>query len=347
MTIIRTPSGVLSGKRYDIDRDSSEYPAQLHGIPHAPARIHVLGDPAALRPGLAIVGARKATPYGIRCAERFAQRAALADVCIISGGAVGCDQAAHRGALVAGGHTVVVVGCGANIVYPKNACGLFQEVVDMGGAIVSELPWDSPPLRWAFKKRNRIIAGLAYATLIVEAGLPSGTFSTADAALEQGREVCAVPGSIFSKESQGSNQLIAQGATPIINDETFEDVLNSVFGCMRYVRLFPIERNRQQGGNAPFETREKEGADEGSAGTDAREVANEAERKEAGAVEERTIKALLASPLRPEQLLGIAGSNVIEVIRCLSRLEVMGVVERYRDGRYGVRASHTDMRFKV
>jgi DNA processing protein len=290
-----------------LEGGDARFPEGLRKVERAPGRLYVKGSCDALAvPGLAIVGARKATPYGLSCARRFARMAASHGISVISGGAIGCDQAAHRGALDVGGTTVVVLGCGADVVYPARADGLFSQVVDEGGSIVSEAPWGAPPSRWGFRRRNRLIAGIAHATLIVEAGLPSGTFSTADATLAQGKEVLAVPGSIFSLESKGANRLIFQGALPVIDDECFEDALTQVFGPLL-----------KAGGTA-------------SSGADGLRPAVDAERQS------ETFSALAQQPLRAEELLGICGSSITEVVRCLSSLELTGHVTRLRDGRYAL-----------
>lgn len=206
----------MSGGRFEIRLGDSEYPPLLAEIPDPPEVLYCMGDPAALEPGLAVVGARKATPYGLRCAREFATWAAQRGVTIISGAAIGCDSEAQRAALECGGSSIAVLGCGADIDYPMRSKAILDEMRSRF-AVVSELPFGHPPVRWAFVRRNRMIAGLARAVLVVEAGLPSGTFSTADAALDGGRDVLAVPGSIFSAESRGSNRLIRQGAQ-IITD---------------------------------------------------------------------------------------------------------------------------------
>lgn len=116
------------------------------------------------------------------------------------------------------------------MVYPCENTGLFQQVIEKGGAIVSEHAWDTPPLPFMFRARNRLIAGQSKAVCIIEAGLPSGTFTTADEALEANKEVFAIPGPITSKLSRGANRLIYQGATPIVDEETFADQLYALFG---------------------------------------------------------------------------------------------------------------------
>lgn len=221
----------LIGERSVLVPQDDTYPNPLREIPKPPKHLFVIGNVGALTEGLSIVGARKATPYGKSCATRFARAAAKRGITIISGGARGCDTFAHEAALEAGGCTVVFLGGGCDRVYPPENIGLFQRVIDNGGAVVSEQSWEFAPKPWTFRERNRLIAGLAKATLIVEAGLPSGTFSTADEALAANREVLVVPGSITSAQSLGANRLIYQGATPVVDDDTFYDQLFSIYGC--------------------------------------------------------------------------------------------------------------------
>lgn len=158
----------LEGERFELDPDDAAFPAALKTIPHPPARLYGVGCAGALKEGLAVVGARRATPYGRGLAKRFAGLAAAREVTIISGGARGCDAAAHEAALAAGAPTVVFLGGGCNQLYPAENVGLFQRIVRAGGAVVSEQPWDFPPKPHTFRARNRLIAGLARATLIVE-----------------------------------------------------------------------------------------------------------------------------------------------------------------------------------
>jgi DNA processing protein len=267
---------------------------------------------------------------------------------VVSGGAIGCDQAAHGGALEIGGRTVVVLGCGADVVYPARAAAIFSQALAEGGAIISEAPWGSSPSRWGFRRRNRLIAGIAQATLIVEAGLPSGTFSTADAALAQGKEVLAVPGSIFARESRGANRLISQGAVPIVDDESFEDVLTQIFGPVPYscapflsagasvtdaASSAPValRDDAREGASTASPGSAPGGASPGSAPGGTAPVASTPAQD---SVQVKALEALAQHPLRPEELLGVCGDDVVEVIRCLTSLELTGCVTRLRDGRY-------------
>lgn len=223
----------LKGERFLLEIGQTGYPDIFLRLKNPPKKLYGIGDPGSMREGLAVVGARRATPYGISCAETFAGIAAEKGVVIISGGARGCDSAAHRAALAKGCQTVAFLGGGCDEVYPSENFGLFQEIIDLGGAVVSENPYDFKPLGYTFRERNRLIACLAKATLIVEAGLPSGTFSTADEALAVNRDVLVVPGSITSEQSRGANRLIYQGATPVVDEDSFSDILFRIYGLLK------------------------------------------------------------------------------------------------------------------
>lgn len=223
----------LKGGAFEIDEKSRLYPDAFREIPDSPKKLFVIGNPNSLEEGIAVVGARKATPYGLSCTEHFASLAAKQGITIISGGAYGCDSAAHKAAIKQGGKTVVFLGGGCNYIYPPNNKKLYQEIIDKGGAVVSENGWNYKPMRHTFLKRNRLIAGLAKATLITEASVPSGTFSTADFALKYNKDVLAIPGAITNPGSAGCNKLIAQGAYPVFNDESFYDYLFDVYDCLK------------------------------------------------------------------------------------------------------------------
>ncbi len=169
----------------------------------------------ASRPRLAIVGSRKATPYGRAVTTRLAQELASQGIVIISGLALGIDSIAHQAALDVGGITVAVLACGLDRVYPASHTNLAKQLLDRGGAIISEYPEGTEPLGHQFIARNRLIAGLSDGVLITEAAEKSGSLHTANFALEQGKTVLAVPGNITSPTSTGANNLIKAGALPI------------------------------------------------------------------------------------------------------------------------------------
>jgi DNA processing protein len=212
----------------------SGFPPQLAAIPAAPAALYVLGDIALLKaPQLAMVGARSASPLGCAIARELAGALAQAGLTITSGLAVGIDAASHEGALAAGGRTVAVLGTGPDRTYPPEHAGL-AERIRPAGALVSEFPPGTGPQRQNFPRRNRIISGLARGTLVVEAASGSGSLITAQRALDQGREVFAVPGSIRSPLSRGCHRLIRQGAHLV---EGPADVLSGLQFPVSYQRL--------------------------------------------------------------------------------------------------------------
>src|SRR5581483_4699983 len=191
------------------------YPASLRTIGDPPPVLFLRGDLVpADEWAVAIVGTRRATSYGRQVAEQLGGALAQAGVTVVSGLARGIDGCAHRAALAAGGRTIAVLGHGLDTVYPPEHARLAEEIA-ASGALVSEFPLGTRPDAPNFPRRNRILAGLARATVVVEAGLNSGALITADCALEQGREVFAVPGSILSPSSKGTNALIKDGARPL------------------------------------------------------------------------------------------------------------------------------------
>lgn len=221
----------IKSDRSAIDLGSIEYPGLLADIPEPPRRLFVAGDPAVLSlPSLAISGSRRATPYGRNMAARFAALAANAGLAIVTGGARGVDSVATKAALDVGAKVAVVLAGGIDKPYPQENIELFQSVVNAGGAVVSEQEWDFDPVPYLFRKRNRVITGLSRALLVVEAGLPSGSFAAAEYARDAGRPVWAVPGAITCDNAAGTNRLIYHGATPIIGDDAFAEQVGAVFG---------------------------------------------------------------------------------------------------------------------
>jgi DNA processing protein len=202
-----------------------DYPTLLRNIIDPPLVLHFRGDRSLLsRPGLAMVGSRRASTYAINVAELLARQLAPTGLVIISGLALGIDCASHTAALDAGGHTIAVLGTGIDIVYPRANRRLFQRIAEQG-LIVTEFPPHTPPRPENFPIRNRVISGLAHGTVIVEATSRSGSLITARTAAEQGRDVFAVPGSIFSPGSEGTHRLVQYGAK-LVHDA--QDVLDEL-----------------------------------------------------------------------------------------------------------------------
>jgi DNA processing protein len=276
-----------SATRWSIERGEDGYPFELEDLPDPPGVLHGFGDPALLGGGLAVIGSRRATPYGLSCARRFAGWAAANGIPVVSGAAIGCDLESHQAALAVEGPTVAVLPCGADVDYPRRAASTLSEI-RLRGVVVSEAPWGSEPKRWSFVRRNRLIAALSLAVLVVEAGLPSGTFTTADHALGIGRDVFAVPGSILAPECRGANRLIRQGAPPIT------DVAEL-----------------------------------------AQELGYEARNEVPPHCSDRLLAALVASPMRPDDIARAFDLDIVQTIRTLGALESQRLLTRYPDGRYG------------
>jgi len=198
------------------------YPRRLKEIYDPPLLLYVRGNPEVLsRPGIAMVGTRHPTPYGTGMAERLATDLAAQGLVIISGMARGVDTASHRGAISAKGKTIAVFGTGVDVIYPKENSRLSEQILALGGTLISEFPLGTFAAPQNFPIRNRILSGMSLGVLVVEAAEYSGTRITARMALEQNRDVFAVPGNVTNKNSWGPNTLIKQGAKLVA---TWEDV---------------------------------------------------------------------------------------------------------------------------
>ena len=217
-----------------------EYPNRLKEIKSPPKELYIKGrlpDEKAL--SVAIVGARECSPYGRRMAQEIGAELARAGIQIISGMARGIDGAAQGGALSAGGATFAVLGCGVDVCYPSEHRKLYESLQKEGG-ILSELPPESPPLPQHFPARNRIISGLSDVVLVIEAREKSGSLITADLALEQGKDVYALPGPVNSNLSRGCNGLIKQGAGIVVSIEDFMEELHISYSG----KMEKIEENK-------------------------------------------------------------------------------------------------------
>lgn len=281
--------------RFALELSSKSYPESLLQSDSPPKMLYGIGELSLLStPTIGIIGARKATPYGIRASRLFAEWIAASGLTVVSGAAIGCDQAAQMAALEAGGRTIAVLGCGCDVDYPSGSSAMLK-VIREKHLVVSEREWGARPARWALRVRNRIIAALSDHLLVVEAGLPSGTFSTVDYKLSGTGMVFVVPGSIFSPSSRGCNRLISQGAIPLCDVSDLSIYLG-------------LSGSRQR--EAETET-----------GTDSSPVH----------------RALLAEPMRPDDIAYELGLDILSVARILSEMESAGTIYRHHDGRYGLR----------
>ena len=228
--------------------DDDHYPPLLREIHDPPAQLYVLGDPALLlTPQMAVVGSRCATSAGLRLARDLSGQLSAAGLLVGSGLALGIDTAAHEGALQSGGRTVAVMATGIDQVYPHRNRALARRI-GTAGCLVSEFPPGTPPRRHHFPKRNRIISGMAVGVVVVEAALPSGSLITAGAALEQGREVFALPWSPLHEGGLGCLQLLRDGAKMV---RAVDDILEE-FGVCGVPRGVSFQTRREEGRQASW-----------------------------------------------------------------------------------------------
>ncbi len=217
------------------------YPANLQNIYDRPAFLFVLGHlPENMIP-VAIVGSRNASAYGRFTTDKISRELALRGVTIVSGMARGIDSCAHRSALASRGKTIAVLGNGLDVIYPQENKKLFDAIAQ-NGAVITEYPPGTQPVPYHFPERNRIISGISYGVVVVEAGVKSGSLITASLALEQGRDVFAIPGMIDSAHSRGTNSLIKQGAKLI---DSVDDILEDVLPQLKRPSVQPAQRQEE------------------------------------------------------------------------------------------------------
>lgn len=286
-----------------IPRGDPAYPPLLATIPDPPPLLYARGTPdftARDRYPVAIVGSRDCTSYGLEQAERFAGVLAGAGLTIVSGGARGIDTAAHRGALRVEGRTIAVIGCGLEHPYPPENAPLFDDIVARGGAVLSELPMNTPPAPDQFPPRNRIVSGLSLGVLVIEAAKGSGALITARIAAEDhGREVFVVPGRIDSPASRGSNELIKIGGAAVVTEPG--DIIRELESPARHQHL----------------------------GTHAvRYSRPPSDSLFAVEPEHQALLAALASPKTPDELARETGQDPITIRTKLTLLEIRRLVER-------------------
>ncbi len=278
--------------------NDEEYPESLRAIADSPIVLYVKGRlPENLSLSIALVGSRNASLYGISIAEQWSARFAELGFAVVSGMARGIDTAAHTGALKAHGQTVAVLGCGLSHIYPPENKKLSDAIV-ANGALVSEFAMEILPMPYNFPRRNRIISGLAMGVVVVEAAAKSGALITADFALEQGREVYAVPGKVDSPTSKGVHGLIKQGAKLVSG---IEDILEDIH---------PQLLQEARGGAAPLAT--KDPVASGSL--------NETEQQIYGSIGDR--------PIHIDELIDRCGSDALRMTAVLSRLELKHLIKQ-------------------
>lgn len=280
-----------------------EYPENLKQIYDPPIILYVKGN---ILPedkfALAVVGSRNASRYGIITAERLGYELASRGLTVISGLARGIDAAGHRGALKANGRTIAVLGNGLADIYPPEHMGLADEIAK-NGVVVSEFPMEAAPLKDNFPRRNRVISGLSLGVVVVEAAKNSGALITADFALEQGRELYAVPGQARAVTSYGTNMLIRQGAKLV---ETADDIIEELQDVIK--------------GNLRMENTAQINGESKMASFPAAGNLNESEHKVFGAIK--------VEPTFIDDIIDLADISTSEILDCLTKLELKGLIEQ-------------------
>lgn len=329
--------------------DSPDYPEALTNIEGMPCVLYVLGNLHGLREELVLtlVGTRSSTDYGERCAAKLAYDLASVGCTVASGLAVGVDYASHEGALAANGRSIGLLACGLDIDYPRESRGLKRRILDTGGVLMTEFPFGERPQRYNFNIRNRLLSGIAAGVVVVQAPEQSGALNTARHALDQNRDVFAVPGEIFDPSMTGCNKLIKDGAKIVVN----------VYSILEdYIGRFPAgidahtvvekvraaeEGGRPQPANGPRRTPRMR-AEEPAPLMVAQEAAPVAARLGEAALGELGLsgeaKRLYAAfgdmPEGAESLAGHAGLTAAQALAALTELELFGLVRALPGGRY-------------
>lgn len=277
------------------------YPAKLLNIYDRPPFLYVKGSLIKDDVNIAIVGSRLASTYGKYTTERISRELALKGVTIVSGLARGIDSAAHRGALSAQGRTIAVLGSGLDIIYPPENIKLFLDIT-LNGAVISEFPPGTSPLSANFPTRNRIISGISYGVVVVEAGEKSGSLITARLALEQGREVFAVPGSIDTAGSRGTNKLIKQGAKLI---ENVDDILEEILPQLENIKSLKLSSASNQQKNAVKKN------------------------EKINVIEKQIIDFISVERIHVDELISSTGLSSADILSAMTTLELKGIVQQH------------------
>jgi DNA processing protein len=297
------------------------YPKGLLNIYDFPVLLYVKGNLRDDDVNIAVVGSRSASTYGKFSTERLCRQLVLKGITVVSGLARGIDSAAHRGALAGGGRTIAVLGCGLDIIYPPENEKLLREIANYG-AVITEFPFGTPPNAPNFPARNRIISGVSLGVVVVEANEKSGSLITARLALEQGREVFAVPGTIDSAGSRGTHKLIKQGAKLI---ENVDDILDEILPQVENTAKAPLH-----GGDNS----------ENSHCTDSREDDKKQETKVFGGLtdnENNVVKVLSSGAADVDGIITTTNLKAPDVLNILLTLELRGIIKQLPGKKYIVK----------
>ena len=294
------------------------YPALLREIPDPPPFLYVCGNLENIQPCVAVVGSRHATDYGLAAARRLGSDLAACGITIVSGMARGIDTAAHLGALDADGSTIAVLGSGLNRIYPSENMELFQKI-SIKGAVISEFALNAGPDPHHFPIRNRVISGMSLGTVIVEGSMNSGSLITARLAVEQGREVFAVPGSIRSYKSAGSHYLIKQGAKLI---ENVDDILEEILPQLEQPAVKPVSPGRKA---LETESGPEKPVNDGKI----RPAAPEKDEGNLSLADRKILEAIAGGKTHADDIIAQTGFPPAEVMSALIVLELNGRVEQH------------------
>lgn len=280
------------------------YPENLLNIPDAPRVLYLRGRLfGSDKIAISIVGARKATPYGIWATEKLCRELSYHGLTIVSGMALGIDASAHMEAIKSGGRTIAVLGTGVDVLYPSRNRHIYEAIIE-NGAVLSEFPIGTGPLPYRFPQRNRIVSGLSLGTVVVEAGERSGTLITVGHALDQGRDVFAVPGNIGSDLSRGTNNLIREGAKLVQSAEDIVEEISSIKSQLASSEdRYKLERP-------------------------------DLSKVDLSPLEKEVLFQLTGYPKSPDEIAVALNKGVSEVLSLLTILEIKGLVEKLRDKRY-------------
>ncbi|HEX7416272.1 MAG TPA: DNA-processing protein DprA [Smithellaceae bacterium] len=277
------------------------YPVKLMNIYDRPAFLYVRVNLNKDDINIAVVGSRQASTYGKYTTEKISRELALKGLTIVSGMARGLDSAAHRGALTAHGRTIAVLGSGLDVIYPPENKKLYADIIQ-NGAVISEFPLGTPPRSANFPARNRIISGMSYGVVIVEAGEKSGSLITARLALEQGREVFAVPGSIDAAGSRGTNKLIKQGAKLI---ENVDDILEEILPQLENIKSLKLSSASNQKKNAVKKN------------------------EKINVIEKQIIDFISVEQIHVDELISSTGLSSADILSAMTTLELKGIVQQH------------------
>lgn len=294
------------------------YPKNLLNMYDRPALLYVAGVLNSDDISIAVVGSRHASTYGRYTTDRISRELALRGVTIVSGMARGIDSCAHRGALAAKGRTIAVLGSGLDVIYPPENKKLFDAIVQQG-AVISEYPPGTPPLPFHFPARNRIISGMSWGVLVVEAGEKSGSLITAKLAMEQGREVFAIPGPIDSASSRGANSLIKQGAKLI---ENVDDILEEILPQLEQPAVKPVSPCRKA---LETESGPEKPVNDGKI----RPAAPEKDEGNLSLADRKILEAIAGGKTHADDIIAQTGFPPAEVMSALIVLELNGRVEQH------------------